>query len=116
MTEISVEDPRKDILAVDEALNALETEDQLAAEVVKLRYFAGIGHDQIAEALGITVYQARQKWTYARAWLRDQLDPPRIVHRIVPQNLFFGGSPPDVALTLDRHPQRACGRISALKC
>jgi DNA-directed RNA polymerase specialized sigma24 family protein len=38
-----------------------------------LRHFAGRGHEQIAAALGITIYQARQKWTYARAWLRAAL-------------------------------------------
>jgi hypothetical protein len=41
--------------------------------VVELRHFAGLGHEGVAEALAITVYQARQKWTYARAWLRDAL-------------------------------------------
>jgi DNA-directed RNA polymerase specialized sigma24 family protein len=40
-----------------------------------LRYFAGLSHEGIAEALGITVYQARQTWTYARAWLRDAVGP-----------------------------------------
>ena len=46
-----------------------------AARVVELRHFAGLGHEEVAAALGITVYQARQKWTYARAWLSDALDP-----------------------------------------
>jgi hypothetical protein len=40
---------------------------------MELRRFTGLGHKQVADALGITVYQARQKWTYARAWLRDAL-------------------------------------------
>jgi DNA-directed RNA polymerase specialized sigma24 family protein len=40
---------------------------------VELRYFAGLGHEEIAATLHITVYQARQKWTYARAWLKDFL-------------------------------------------
>jgi len=43
------------------------------ARVVDLRRFAGLSHEQVAAALHITVYQARQKWTYARAWLRDAL-------------------------------------------
>jgi RNA polymerase sigma factor (TIGR02999 family) len=63
------------LLALDEALARLAGEDPLAARVVELRHFAGLGHEQIAAALGITVYQARQKWTYARAWLSDALDP-----------------------------------------
>jgi len=61
----------EDLLALDEALSRLAEEDSLAAQVVSLRHFAGLGHEAIAEALGITVYQARQKWTYARAWLKD---------------------------------------------
>jgi RNA polymerase sigma factor (TIGR02999 family) len=63
------------LLDLDESLTALAQEDPIAAKVVELRHFAGLGHEGIAEALGITVYQARQKWTYARAWLRDALGP-----------------------------------------
>jgi RNA polymerase sigma factor (TIGR02999 family) len=62
-----------DILALDEALNRLMIEDPLASRVVELRQFAGLGHEEVAATLGITVYLARQKWTYARAWLRDAL-------------------------------------------
>jgi hypothetical protein len=40
---------------------------------MELHCLAGLGHKQVAEALGITLYQARQKWTYGRAWLRDAL-------------------------------------------
>jgi RNA polymerase sigma factor (TIGR02999 family) len=65
--------PADDVLAVDEALTRLAAEDALAARVVELRYFAGLGHDDVAAALGVTVYQARQKWAYARAWLRNAL-------------------------------------------
>jgi RNA polymerase sigma factor (TIGR02999 family) len=61
------------LLAVDEALKRLAAEDALAARVVELRHFAGLGHEQVAAALGVSVYQARQKWAYARAWLRDAL-------------------------------------------
>jgi DNA-directed RNA polymerase specialized sigma24 family protein len=62
------------LLALDEALTRLAAEDPVAARVVELRHFAGLGHEQVAATLGVTVYQARQKWTYARAWLRDALD------------------------------------------
>src|SRR5579884_2120651 len=61
------------LLALDEALGQLAAEDALAARVVELRHFAGLGHERIAAVLGITVYQARQKWAYARAWLRAAL-------------------------------------------
>ena len=66
-------EPEESLLALDEALTRLATEDSVAAKVVELRHFAGAGHEAVSEALGITVYQARQKWTYARAWLRDAL-------------------------------------------
>jgi RNA polymerase sigma factor (TIGR02999 family) len=61
------------LLALDEALTRLAGEDALAARVVELRHFAGLGHEQTAAALHITVYQARRKWTYAQAWLSDAL-------------------------------------------
>jgi RNA polymerase sigma factor (TIGR02999 family) len=65
--------PADDLLALDEALTRLAAEDPVAARVVELRHFAGLGHEEIAGVLGITVYLARQKWTYARAWLRHAL-------------------------------------------
>jgi RNA polymerase sigma factor (TIGR02999 family) len=61
------------LLAFDEALTRFAGEDPLAARVVELRYFAGASHEAVAAALAITVYQTRQKWTYARAWFRDAL-------------------------------------------
>ncbi len=66
-------EPDDDLLALDDALNRLATEDPVAAKVIELRQIAGLGHQEVAAALGITVYLARQKWTYARAWLRDAL-------------------------------------------
>ena len=60
-------------LWLDEALTLLAEEDPLAARVAEHRHFAGAGHEAVAAALGITVYAARQKWTYARAWLRDAM-------------------------------------------
>jgi RNA polymerase sigma factor (TIGR02999 family) len=71
LDDVPAQQPAEDLLALDEALTALAAEDEQAAKVVELRYFAGLNHDQVAAALGISVYQARQKWTYARAWLRD---------------------------------------------
>jgi RNA polymerase sigma factor (TIGR02999 family) len=66
-------DEDENLLALDDALSRLATEDPVAASVVELRQFAGLGHEEVASALGITVYRARQKWAYARAWLRDSL-------------------------------------------
>jgi RNA polymerase sigma factor (TIGR02999 family) len=73
MVEIVADRPEDDLAALDESLTELAAEDALAAKVVELRYFAGLGHQQIAQAMGISVYEARKKWTYARAWLRDKL-------------------------------------------
>ena len=73
MIEIAAPRQSEDLLALDEALTALAAEDEVAAKVVEVRYFAGLGHEQIAETTGITVYEARKKWTYARAWLRERL-------------------------------------------
>ncbi|MEM7473503.1 MAG: ECF-type sigma factor [Planctomycetota bacterium] len=64
----------EDLIALDEALTKLAAEDKKAASVVEMRYFAGMSHEEIATALDITIYRARQKWTYARAWLRRELE------------------------------------------
>jgi RNA polymerase sigma factor (TIGR02999 family) len=66
------------LLALTEALEDLAKEDPVAAKVVDLHHFAGLSHDDIAAVLGMSVYKARQKWTYARAWLRSAIEygPP----------------------------------------
>jgi RNA polymerase sigma factor (TIGR02999 family) len=74
LADVAGPDADDQLLALDEALTRLAAEDAQAARVVELRHFAGLGHEQIAEALGITVYQARQKWTYARARLKSALE------------------------------------------
>jgi RNA polymerase sigma factor (TIGR02999 family) len=67
----------EELVALDEALAKLAEEDSLAARIVNLRHFAGLGHEDVAASLGITVYLARQKWAYARAWLRQALGEGR---------------------------------------
>jgi RNA polymerase sigma factor (TIGR02999 family) len=74
LVDQAASDPDDNLIALDEALNRLAVEDAVAARVVELRQFAGLGHEEIAATLGITVYLARQKSTYARAWLRDALE------------------------------------------
>jgi RNA polymerase sigma factor (TIGR02999 family) len=59
-----------EILAVDEALAALAAADPKAAELVKLRYFAGLSVDEVAQALGMSPRSVDRLWAYARAWLR----------------------------------------------
>jgi RNA polymerase sigma factor (TIGR02999 family) len=63
------------LLAVHEALDRLAAEDPLAAEIVKLRYFAGLSIDQAADALAMSRATAYRHWTYARAWLKCALRP-----------------------------------------
>ncbi len=68
-----------DLLDLDDALSALAAEDPDAAQIVRLRLFAGLSVEQVAEALGISRAGAYRQWTYARAWLnarlRDRDDP-----------------------------------------
>jgi RNA polymerase sigma factor (TIGR02999 family) len=66
--------PDDELIALDEALAALAREDPIAARVVELRHFAGLSHQQTADLLGLSIYQVRQKWTFARAWLRVALE------------------------------------------
>jgi RNA polymerase sigma factor (TIGR02999 family) len=65
--------PATDLLALDEALTRLATEAPAKAEVVKLRYFAGLTMSEIAEVLGISVATAERHWTFARSWLYAEL-------------------------------------------
>ena len=64
-----------DLLALDEALSRLASKHPEKAELVKLRYFAGLTGDEAAAALGISPATADRYWTYARAWLVRELSP-----------------------------------------
>jgi RNA polymerase sigma factor (TIGR02999 family) len=65
--------PDEELLAVDEALQRLQKLDPPKAELVKLRYFAGMTIPEAAQALGISVPTANRYWAYARAWLHQDL-------------------------------------------
>jgi RNA polymerase sigma factor (TIGR02999 family) len=65
----ATEQRSEELLALDEALHSLERHDAQAAELVKLRYFAGLSHQDAAEALGIGRRSADRLWALARAWL-----------------------------------------------
>jgi RNA polymerase sigma factor (TIGR02999 family) len=73
LPDVPGRDPDDRLLALDDALTRLAAEDPLAARVVELRHFTGAGHDAVAAALGVSVYAARRKWTYARARLREMM-------------------------------------------
>ena len=66
-------DEREDLLALNEALSRLESIDPRASRVVELRYFTGLSEREAAEALGISIATLKRDWTFARAWLLDQL-------------------------------------------
>jgi RNA polymerase sigma factor (TIGR02999 family) len=73
--EPAVAGPDTDLLAVDEALTQLAGAHPEKAELVKLRYFAGLTLAEAAAALGISTATAGRHWRYARAWLARQLRP-----------------------------------------
>ena len=77
--EIEIVTPVEDeeLLRVHEALDRLAVEDPRKAELVKLRYFAGMSIEEAAEVLGISDRTAKRDWTYARAWLGEAIERMR---------------------------------------
>ena len=73
--DLAANEPPQELLAVDEALSALEVPHPEKAQLVKLRYFAGLTAEEAAEAMGISVATANRHWAFARAWLFRHLDP-----------------------------------------
>jgi RNA polymerase sigma factor (TIGR02999 family) len=73
ITEPTVQGPNVDVLAVDEALTELASKHPEKAELVKLRYFAGLTLPEAAAVLGVSTATAERHWRYARAWLARQL-------------------------------------------
>jgi RNA polymerase sigma factor (TIGR02999 family) len=67
------DEPRHELLDLNELLEQLAKADPRAAELVKLRFFAGLTGDQAAEVLGIAPRSADLLWAYARAWLFEKL-------------------------------------------
>jgi RNA polymerase sigma factor (TIGR02999 family) len=63
----------EEMLAIDEALQCLEQHNKPCADLVKLRFFAGLTMDEAAAALGIAPRTAHRYWIFARAWLYDAL-------------------------------------------
>jgi RNA polymerase sigma factor (TIGR02999 family) len=72
--DLTVNEPPEELLAVDEGLTALAAQHPDKAQLVKLRYFAGLTIEEAAEAMGISVATANRHWAYARAWLYRHLE------------------------------------------
>jgi RNA polymerase sigma factor (TIGR02999 family) len=68
-----LEPPDDDLLALDEALTRLAARDPVKAELVKLRFFAGLTMPEVAAALGISLATAERYWVFARTWLYAEL-------------------------------------------
>jgi RNA polymerase sigma factor (TIGR02999 family) len=68
--------PPDDLLALDEALTRLAAREPAKAELVKLRYFAGLSIDEAADLMHISRTTAKRYWAFARAWLLAEIDDP----------------------------------------
>ena len=75
---LPVEDRFHDLLALDEALDALARDEPVKAELVKLRYFAGLSVEEAAACLGIAPITAKRYWAVARAWLYAALSDDEV--------------------------------------
>jgi RNA polymerase sigma factor (TIGR02999 family) len=66
----------EDVLAVNEALAELEKQDPLKAQIVNLRYFAGMNVEETAEVVGVSERELYRQWRFIKAWLRSRLEAP----------------------------------------
>ncbi|MEM7143496.1 MAG: ECF-type sigma factor [Verrucomicrobiota bacterium] len=72
-SNIAAPAPDDQLMAVNDALEALDRADPDSADLVKLRYFAGLTLEEIAETMGSSVSTLTRQWAYARSWLEDRL-------------------------------------------
>ena len=73
-SDLATTTPDDRLLAIDESLDRLSADDPQAAELVKLRFFAGFSLTEAAEILGMSRTSAYEQWAYARAWLRCEVE------------------------------------------
>ena len=71
---LAAPEPREDLVALDAALTKLAETDKQAAELVQLRYFAGLPIREISEILGISPRTADRVWAFAKAWLHQEIE------------------------------------------
>ncbi len=74
LSEVAVPEVAEELLTLDDALQRLAEQDPQSAELVKLRYFAGLTIPQAAEILGVSARKADFIWSFARAWLRREIE------------------------------------------
>jgi len=74
VAQLAAEQDSDEIMALEEAMRRLEDVDARAAEIVKLRFFAGLSVEETAEATGLSVRTVNREWKFARAWLFDALE------------------------------------------
>ena len=72
---IAAPEPDEELLAVHDALDQLEATDPVAANLVRLRFFAGLNMQEAADILGMSVRSAQDVWAYARSWLHHKVRP-----------------------------------------
>jgi RNA polymerase sigma factor (TIGR02999 family) len=72
--DLPAPEPQEDLLALDEALTRLAATDRAAADLIQLRYFGGLSIAGAAQVLGISSRTANRLWTYARAWLHQEIE------------------------------------------
>lgn len=70
---IATEERGIDLLALDEALSRLAQVDTRKVQIVELRYFGGLDHDEVAEVIGVSAITVKREWARARAWLYREL-------------------------------------------
>jgi RNA polymerase sigma factor (TIGR02999 family) len=71
--DIAAPNPSEDLVSLDEALAKLEASDPVKAQLIKLRYFAGLSEEDAARALGVSRATVQRHWRFAKAWLLDEL-------------------------------------------
>lgn len=71
---IEVGTPQLDLIALDEALTKFAAESPEPAEVVRLKFFAGLSHEEVAGVLGCSAVTVKRHWRYARAWLLREME------------------------------------------
>ena len=73
--ELAMDIPDEYLMAIDEAIETMAKENQECANLVKMRFFAGLSIDEAGVVMGISTRTAKRHWAYARAWLFDALRP-----------------------------------------